>query len=171
MSSGKSATENWADATGAQHQVVLHNVTPLSPWFCPALLLQAVERSSAISVANVGAESRAGQSVEHFTITKQVSALHHPAVMLALLQKAARMELYLNSATGLPVALTYNAHPDKNLGEDIPVEVRFSDYRDVNGVQIPFQIKKYFNRTLELDIQLTSATLNSGLSASSLQLQ
>jgi hypothetical protein len=168
--SGTAAIEQWSGPDGIKHQVVPHNTTPLSPWFFPALLLQTVENSRTTSVTDVGAEVRGGQSVEHLTIANQVPALHHPPVMLALLQKAARTELYIDSSTHLPVALTYNAHPDKSLGENIPVEIRFSDYRPANGVQVPFQIKKYFNRTLELDIQLTSAKLNSGLSASSLQL-
>ena len=169
--SGTAAIEQWSGPDGIKHQVVSHNTTPLSPWFFPALLLQAVENSRTASVKDVGAEVRGGQSVEHLTIANQVPALHHPPVMLALLQKAARTELYIESSTHLPVALTYNAHPDKNLGEDIPVEIRFSDYRLVNGVQVPFHIRKYFNRTLQLDIQLTSANLNSGVSASSLQLK
>jgi len=49
---------------------------------------------------------------------------------------------------------------------DIPVEIRFSDYRPVSGAQIPFHVEKFLNNTLLLDLQFTNAQLNSGLSAS-----
>src|SRR5207249_11619003 len=104
-------------------------------------------------------------------IASLVAPAHHPALMLKLLQNASRVELYIDAVTNLPTALVYNTHPDKNLAQDIPVEVRFSDYRLVDGVQVPFQIKKYLNRTLVLDVQISSAAVNSGLSASSLDLQ
>lgn len=164
-------TEKWSGPDGNEHTVVPHNTQPLAPWFFPALLLQSSETSSDVAVTYVGNETRGGHAVEHIILTKQIPALHHPRVMLTLLQKAAQVHLYLDAATSVPLALLYNAHPDKNLAEDIPVEVRFSDYRVIDGVKVPFQITKYFNRIPELQIEVSSATLNTGLSSSSLELQ
>jgi hypothetical protein len=79
------------------------------------------------------------------------------------------MEIYLNSASGLPVALTSNTQPDNNLLLDIPVEIRFSDYRAVNGAQVPFHVEKYLNNTLILDLHFDAVTLNTGLSVSDFQ--
>src|SRR6266699_1727145 len=56
-------------------------------------------------------------------------------------------------------------HNDQ-LVEHIPVEIHFSDYRSVNGVQVPFHVEKFLNNSLVLDFQAQSAAINSGLSVS-----
>lgn len=81
------------------------------------------------------------------------------------------MDLFLNSTTLLPVALSFAAHPDNNALLDIPVQVQFSNYQNVGGVQIPFHIQKFLNYSLSLDLQVQSAVLNSGLSANSFGVQ
>jgi len=77
------------------------------------------------------------------------------------------MEIYLDASTSLPAAVSFNTHPDRDASRDIPVEITFSDYRLVNGVQIPFHVQKYFNGSLILDMQFERADLNTGLSPSS----
>ncbi len=64
--------------------------------------------------------------------------------------------------------MTFNTHPDNDAGRDIPVEIRFSDYRVVNRVQTPFRVQKYVNNSLVLDFQFEAAALNTGLTASDL---
>jgi len=73
------------------------------------------------------------------------------------------MDLFLDSLTLLPAALAFNIHPDNDMGLDIRVEIRFSEYRAVSGVQVPFHIQKYLNNGLALDLQVQIATLNTGL--------
>jgi hypothetical protein len=121
ITSAAGAIESWSGPDGVTHSVVPHNVAPLSPWFFPAVLLQTLASGSDVTAEYVGKEKRSGHDVDHLTVAKQVPALHHPSVMLTLLQKAARVELYLDSATGLPVTIAYNTHPDKNQAQDIPV--------------------------------------------------
>ena len=87
------------------------------------------------------------------------------------MQRLSQMDIFLDSSTLLPVALAFNQHPDKDAGLDIPAEIRFLDYRAVNGVQVPFHIQGYLNNSLILDIQLQAATLNSGLTASAITTQ
>ncbi len=171
MTSATGAIESWSGPDGTKRGVVPHNVAPLSPWFFPAILLQTLEQGSDITVEYAGREKRSHRDVAHLTVAKQVPALHHPSVMLTLLQKAARVDLYLDTTSGLPVAIAYNTHPDKNLARDIPVEIRFSDYRSVDGVQVPYQLQKYLNHARVLDVRVSTTSLNSGLSASSLGLQ
>jgi hypothetical protein len=163
--------ESWSGPDRSVHAVVPHNAAPLSPWFFPGALLQTLEQRADTALEYVGKETRGGRTVEHVTIASQVPAYHHPRVMLTLLQKSARVELYLDVATGFPVAIAYNTHPDKNLAQDIPVEIRFSDYRPVEGVQVPYQIQKYLNHARVLDLKVSTTILNSGLSATSLSLQ
>jgi len=94
-----------------------------------------------------------------------------PDDIASLLQHLSQVDVFLDSPTQLPVALAFNQHPDNDAGLDIPAEVRFSDYRAVNGVQVPFRIQKYLNNSLILDIQIQTATLSSSLTASAFAIQ
>jgi len=47
---------------------------------------------------------------------------------------------------------------------EIPVEVRFADYRSVNGIDVPFHIQRLQNGSLMMDIAVTGASFNTGLS-------
>jgi hypothetical protein len=67
----------------------------------------------------------------------------------------------------LPTELAFNLHPDNNLGENVPIRVKYSDYRPVNGLQVPFHLQKFMNGTLMWDVELESANFNSGLAANS----
>jgi len=75
------------------------------------------------------------------------------------------MDIFFDATTLLPAALTLNTHPDNDAGLDIRIEIRFSDYRVVNGVQTPFHVQKYLNNGLVLDLQISTVSLNTGLSA------
>src|SRR5205807_816317 len=103
----------------------------------------------------------------------------------ALLQRLSQFDIFLDSATFLPVAVAFNIHPDNNALLDIPVEIRYSDYRSVgSGVgpnvgpgfslasspQAPFHIEKFLNGSLSLDLQFSTVTLNSGLTAADFSL-
>ena len=81
------------------------------------------------------------------------------------------MDFYLDPNSLLPVALDFNQHPDDNALIDLPVEIRFSGYQTMSGVAVPEQVQKYLNNTLILDLQLSNATFNSGLSTSVFALQ
>jgi hypothetical protein len=73
------------------------------------------------------------------------------------------MDIYLDFASLLPVAFVFNVHPDDDATTNIGVEIDFSSYEAVNGVQIPFHIQKLISNGLALDVVLSSAVLNSGL--------
>jgi len=54
-------------------------------------------------------------------------------------------------------------HPDNDAGSDIPTEIRFADYRNINGVQMPFRIQKLVQGSLFIDIVISQATMNTGI--------
>jgi hypothetical protein len=88
-----------------------------------------------------------------------------------LTQHLTEVDLYLDPVSALPLKLTFNEHPDNDASRDIPVEIRFSDYRPVNGAQVPFRLQKFINGTLLLDIRVEQAILNSNLPASTFTVQ
>ena len=139
-----------------------------STWFFPTFLIGRVLSSSNYVAAYVGRETRDSVAVDHVTVSQKFATSFQAG---ALLQHLSQIEIYLDSGTLLPVALAFNVHPDKDAGLDIPVEIRFSNYRPVNGAQVPFHIQKYLNNTLVLDLQFQTVALNTGLTGSAFSIQ
>jgi hypothetical protein len=159
----------WSGPDGKLHPISQDNLITDSSWFFPALTLGRWLSIPGYAISFVGQESKDGEAVQHVTVT--LLATIFPADISAMLQRLSRMDIYVDSASGLPVALAFNIHPDHNNSLDIPVEIRLSDYRLVNGVQVPFHVEKYLRTGLILDLHFDSVTLNTGLSASDFQVQ
>jgi hypothetical protein len=83
------------------------------------------------------------------------------------MQHLSQVEVYLDASTALPVSISFNTHPANNAGRDILVEITLSDYRLVNGVEIPFHIQKTSPGDVILELQIQRADLNTGLPRSS----
>jgi hypothetical protein len=81
------------------------------------------------------------------------------------------MDIYFDPETFIPLGLSFSLHADDDANTDIPVEIRFSDYRSVNGISLPYHVKQYINNGVALDIQLETVVFNSGLSRASFQIQ
>ena len=155
----------WSGPDGAPHPISNHNLMTDPSWFFPAFTVGRLVSQDAYALDYVGQETRNGQTVEHERAYRP-STVQLPAG-IPTFTHLTQMDVFLDSTTLLPVALAFNTHPDNNANLDIPVEIRFSDYRPVNGAQIPFHVQKFINNSLALDLQFSSATLNSGLSPSS----
>ncbi len=73
------------------------------------------------------------------------------------------VEIFLDPSTFLPVSYVYNLHPDNNALVDIPIEIRYSNYQSVAGLQIPLHVQKFINNTLAMDAQFQNASPISAL--------
>jgi hypothetical protein len=160
-------TGSWSGSDGKSHPIPLHNLFSEPAWFFPAFAISR-RLSTGYVVTDLGPETHDGQQVEHITVS-QVSAFP-PAPGAPSFEHLSQIDFFLDSITLLPAAITFNVHPDNDANLDLPVEVRFSDYRVVNGVKVPFHIQKFLNNSLTLDLQFESASFNVGLTASSLSL-
>ncbi len=137
----------WTGPNGVAHPISNHNLMTDSSWFFPALT----------------------QPVQHLQIW-QASTFQMPA-HVPTPQHLSQMDLFLDSTTLLPAALAFNTHPDTDMGLDIPIEIRFSDYRLVNGAQVPFHVQKFLNNSLVLDLQFQTTAMNTGLTAAAFSIQ
>ena len=155
---------SWSGPDGVSHPIANHNLFIDPSWFFPAFPISRGLSSSGYATGYVGKETRSGQSVQHVQVW-QVSTVQTPPGTPTF-QHLSQMDLYLDSTTLLPAAATFNTHPDNDMGLDLPIEIRFSDYRSLNGSQIPYHLQKFLNNSLLFDFQAQSVTLNSGLTAS-----
>jgi len=164
-STEKGPAGSWSGPDGKPHAIMAHNLKADDViWFSPVLMLHKLAQSSGVSVTETASTTHRGRAVLHLHIA-QAADSRLPAYAIKLVEHADEMELYLDAATFLPASATFNTHPERDLGRDIPVEVRFSDYRNVNGAQVPFRVEEYLNRMLVLDLQFEAAALNTGLTA------
>jgi len=162
--SGASPAGTWSGKDSVSHPISSHNLLTDPAWFFPAFPIARGLSPTGYVATYVGHETRDGQAVEHLTISQSFS-IQTPKGVHSF-EHLSEMNYFLDSTTLLPAAITFNIHPDDNTLLDIPIEVRFSDYRLTSGIQIPFHIEKYLNDSLILDLQAQTATLNSGLPAS-----
>jgi hypothetical protein len=154
----------WLAATGSYNSMAIHNCFTDAAWFFPALTVLSETSNSNLSIIYVGQETKNGISVQHLHFASnsaaQTTGVADPLVALS------GTDVYLASSSLLPVAFAFNSHPDNNALLNIPVEVDFSNYEVVNGVQIPFRIQKFLNGSLFLDMTIQSANVNSALTDS-----
>jgi hypothetical protein len=158
---------SWSGPDGVSHAISDHNLFTDPGWF-PAFTVASLLSAPNAVVTYVGPETHDGQSVIHISGSQQFPSVSNKTA--SLMQHLTQTDIYLDATTFLPAAITFNTHPDNNALLDIPIEMRFSDYQTVHGAQLPFNVQKFINNTLSLDLQFTNAVLNSGLSASSLSL-
>jgi hypothetical protein len=165
----------WTGPDEKLHPVSFHNLLVDPGWFAPLLMLERIDSQvPGVTVSSSGNVTRNGQSESGLHVAEPVpgpNASKHPAWMLTLLQKASQFDLYVDSSTLLPAEMTFNGHPDNDVRRDLPVRVRYSDYRAISGIQVPFHIQKYVNNSLILDVNIDTAVFNTGLSASEFSVQ
>jgi hypothetical protein len=152
----------WSGPDGQPHSVAWHNCLTPNAWFFPqALIAQAIQDPSYVA-KYIGEENRGGATVQHVQLTR-IPPGASSSPFIASLSTA---DLYLDPASFLPVSLTFGQHPDNNSLTNLAVEIQFSNYQRSAGAQIPFHIVKLFQGTVLLDLAISSASLNTGLSDS-----
>jgi hypothetical protein len=159
----------WAGPDRASHSISEHNLKTDPAWFFPPLTFARFSNPQSCIASYIGQETRNGESALHLTAWQKFPNLDPQGA--AFSQRLSQTEIFLDPSTLLTVAATFNIHPDKNALMDIPVEIRFSDYRSVNGVQVPFHVQKYVNYSLILDLQFQQVVFNSGLSSTDFAIQ
>lgn len=156
------------DFDGAVRQIATHNCWTPPIWFAPALIVQSA-LSFGGGLRYIGLENWNGVAVTHLQQFQAVSG--QKSRMSETIQSLSAVDLYFDVNSHLLLGVAFNFHPDDDYSQNIPVEVRFSDYRSANGVATPFHIQRLLAGSLNADITISTVSINSGLSDSSFQLQ
>jgi hypothetical protein len=151
------AAGKWVNPDGKSGKYALHNCQTDPAWFFPALSSLTKVGDSRFVFSYVGEETWNGLSAVHLRVYQAQNGFKEA-------ERLSTMDLYLDPTSLLPLGVAYKTHPDNNLLVDIPSEVRFADYRLVNGIEVPFHIQRLQNGSLMLDITVTGASFNTGLS-------
>lgn len=149
--SGSVPSGLWSTQDSAAKAAAQHNSWNDASWFFPALTSLS-GRDASVVLSYVGAETRGGASVQHLRSYNKIAP------------ELSQMDFYLDAVSLLPLATTFYTHADDNVSINIPVEIVYSNYQRSNGLMVPLHIQRYLQGSLTLDINLTSVTVNSGLS-------
>lgn len=118
----------------------------------------------------MGQETLDGATVQHLRATRTVPGKSDPATA-ALLLDLATFDLYLDAGTFLPAELAFNTHPSSNALQHVPIAIQLSGYQRESGIMAPMHVQKFLQRSLLIDISVTSVAINSGLSPADFQIQ
>lgn len=160
IGSGLSSICQWAGNDAVAHDIDASNCWQPALWFLPALSLQPKLMPSDISILDlgIGPVGVSADTYRHVQIHSEAGTL--PTMSSSQAMQLNQTDIGLDPATLLPSVLTYTVHPSNGVQTPIAIEVRYSDYRTVDGAQIPFHITRYVNGSLQLDILVNSAQLN-----------
>jgi hypothetical protein len=157
---GGSATCQWSGSDSVAHAISLNNCWKANLWFLPAISLQPSLLPSELGVIDLGTGSVGSTGDEYRHIQSQLVLSSIPSAMTTDIMQQSTADLGLDPTTLLPAVLAYSVRPDNGALVSIAIEIRYSDYRTVNGVQIPFLIQRYVNGSLQLEIQINSAQVS-----------
>jgi hypothetical protein len=149
----------WIAPTGKSGHFGFHNCSTDPVWFFPAL--GSLSFGPNVVLSYIGQETRNGGTVQH--IQSYAYQPDWPSLPGPTLQQLSTMDIYLDATSFLPVAVTFNAHPDNTPATNLLVEVDFSDYQIIGGVRVPMHIQKYHQGNLMIDLVVSGAMFNTGL--------
>src|SRR5260370_4028376 len=125
-------------------------------WFFPQLSVLGITGDATLIFLYVGQETRNGATVQH------IQSYRYSSNNTATTQRLSTMDIYLDAASFLPAAFLFNVYPNDDSTQNIPVEVDFSTYQSLNGIQVPYRIQRYVAGNLRFDFSFTCAQFNSG---------
>lgn len=132
----------WSGPDGKVHQKDYFVCLKPVVWFLPPLSLQSTSIPTSITVADLGTESTQDGSFRHLQAQFASAAFTGDSIALAQLEGSVT-DIDLDPSSSLPVALRYSVRPDSGADIRIPIVMKFSDYRNINGVELPYRIERY----------------------------
>ena len=153
-----SRTCTWTDAAGTSHPIGGANCFIAVPWFAPSLSTQPISRLPALLGATDNGEvSTDGSTVHQLNYLLNLQGTDVASTNLRI--SLSTVKVYYDPQTFLPASLEYSVHPDGNDLQSIPVKVTFGNYQSVSGVMLPYHIERFVNQTLQLKLDVTTASI------------
>ncbi len=153
-----SRTCTWTDSTGKSQDILGPNCLIAIPWFSPGLFTQSsVALPALLASTDDGAVKKDKATMHQVSYLLKLKGANTPSTNRMVSQSTVRV--FYDPQTFLPASLEYSIHPDDNDLQNIPVKVVFSNYQPVSGVMLPHHIERFVNRTLQLKLDVTAASI------------
>ncbi len=148
----------WTDHAGTSHDILGPNCLIAMSWFAPSLFTQPLSLLPAL-LGTIDEGEVAKDGVTLHQISYQLNLTGADSTSTQRMVRQSTVKVFYDPQTFLPQSLEYTVHPDNNDLQNIPVRVVFSNYQASSGVMLPFHIERYFNRTLQLTLDVTNAAI------------
>ncbi len=129
-------------------------------WFLPSFSLQPSQLGSHEQFVDLGEGQVGSAELVYRRLLGRYVPRDPSNTVTGDLAARSTVDLGLDRDTMLPAVLAYSVHPDNGSPTSIAIEIRYSDYRTVNGAQVPFHIERFVNNNLQLEISVASAQLS-----------
>lgn len=114
------------------------------------------------AMSYVGLESANGQTFHHLRMWNTLTSVPQLQPSAASTAK----DMWIAASTGLPLKLAYEKREGGGSSPRLRMEISYSGYQPFGGVLFPTQIQKKFNGMVWTTIQISTVTLNNGLTDS-----
>lgn len=125
----------------------------------PLLRLASALQDATTNIRDAGIVTHNGQQVHDIIIQKNFPIGHDPAGALSKITKA---HVFIDPTTMTVQEIDDSAYALNGFGE-YPHEMRFSNYKSVNGVLVPFSVTELIAGQRTMSLELTEANFNTGL--------
>ncbi|MGA3227982.1 MAG: hypothetical protein ABSC65_29730 [Acidobacteriaceae bacterium] len=157
---GTNLTCSWSGEDAVAHTIDSGNCWRPVVWFLPPLSLQPSLLPSYLGAVDLGSGTVGFGTATYRHLQGELVFPSLTGTLASDIMQRSTADLGLDPATFLPAVLSYSIRPDNGAPIPIAIEIHYSNYQAVNGVQIPFTIQRYVNGSLQLEISVSSAQVN-----------
>jgi outer membrane lipoprotein-sorting protein len=150
-------------ANGETETIQSHNAINLGSLTFPFAYLLTVAQDSTISATYVGLETVGGRQVQHLHTQKVFPNQNN---LTTLWSRLTTRDFYFDAASFQLVMTRDLFHPANRSTVDYVHEIQFADFRNMNGVLVPFSIEEFVMGQHRSSIQLDKIGFNSSLTDS-----
>jgi hypothetical protein len=129
-------------------------------WLLPAFSFQPSLIPNSVGLVDLGTGAVGASPNIYRHLQSQLLPAGLPTSIASSITQQSITDIGLDQATFLPEVLAYSILPDSGASTPIAIEIHYSNYQTVNGVQVPFLIQRYVNGSLQLAIVVSSAQIN-----------
>lgn len=154
------------EATGQKTSIPFSNSWNLANLSAPNMALLAALNDSSFSIVMAGQPVVGGKQLYDVRLQKSFGSTDDPSGSLS---KWSQRDYLIDPATLMVVAAQDTQYSNDSPRHTFRHQIAFSDYRPANGALFPFSITETIEGQQTWTIQLSSITLNSGLTDSTFQ--
>jgi hypothetical protein len=150
----------WTGNDGVSHNIDPGNCWKPLVWFLPAISLQPSSLPTTLGALDLGSSKVGFSAATYRHLQTELVLPNLTSTLTTEMMQRSTVDVGLDPVSLLPAVLSYSIRPDNGAPIDIAVEIHYSNYKSISGVQIPFTIERYVNGTLQLEVTVSSAQAN-----------
>lgn len=150
---------NLRSVGGSWKQAPSANSMHKRPEHLPALMLAYELERHGLSADYIGLETIGTQSAHHIRLAR-VSAMGND--LDAQMTKNSRLDVFIDSQSFLVLKISYVHLSEIDWRVGWPMEIYYSDYREVGGMLVPFNQRAVFNGNPMFILTVVSVAFNQG---------